>query len=176
TKKASEAPILRRSENHRSRSVVADNFELDPVPVEEVEAPARLIIVMAPGLETVFAHDLLRRIEVVDKEADVIERASLFLACMIKSVGIEREVGRLLSHMDRFAAVHCRAAPALMPAEQFLEEGRRSFDVGDSEVDVLDSSCGHVRGSCRKSLFLRHSAWGQRLPQTLSLVPFATSS
>ena len=42
----------------RSGSFIADHLELDPVPVEEVESPARLVVVVSIRFETVVAATL----------------------------------------------------------------------------------------------------------------------
>src|SRR5690606_4205218 len=138
-----------------SGSFIADDLELDPVPVEEIEPAAGRVVGVVERFEAVLDHHAFGGVEVVDQQADVIERAALALARVICAVGVEREVGFVLADMDRFAVVDRRPAPALTPAEQPFEERRGALDVADGEVDVLDASLGHLPNSCSKYLSCR---------------------
>src|SRR5690606_35664581 len=148
-----------RRKNHSSGdlsgSFIAGDLELDPVPVEEVEPAAGRVVGVTEGLEAVLDHNALGGVQIVVQQADVVERAALALARVIGAVGIECEVGHVLADMDRFAAIDRRTAPALVPAEQLLEQRCRALDIDDGEVDVLDTSLGHLPNSCDKALFYR---------------------
>ena len=61
----------------RGGSGVADDLELDPVPVEEIEAAAGLVIAVAEGGEAGGDDAALDLVEIVDLDADMVERRAL---------------------------------------------------------------------------------------------------
>src|SRR5690606_39952533 len=99
---------------------IAVDLELEPVPVEEVEPAAGRVVGVIEGFEAVLDHYALGGVQIVDQQADVVERAALALARVIGAVGIECEVGLVLPDLARFAGIDRRTGPALVPAERLL--------------------------------------------------------
>src|SRR5262249_32261847 len=106
-------------------SAVAHDLVFDAVGVEEVEASAGLVVGVPERLQPCGDHALLGRPEVVDLDADVVERLSL--GEIVGRVGdaasrVQRDVVVVGADVDGVAAVARLAAPALMPAEQVRHE------------------------------------------------------
>jgi hypothetical protein len=92
-------------------------------------------------------HPRLGGVQVVDLDADVVERLTLAeLGRRAVRRAIKREVAVVSADMDR-AAAGCRGAlPADLPAEQTLHEGRDPVGVADGDVHVLEAEGGHGEG------------------------------
>ena len=103
-----------------SASGVADDLELDPVPVHEIEAAARVVIAVGEGDEAGGDHPLLDRVEIVDLDADMVEWRALRPATVpvLAGLGIDGEIIGVVADMDDAAAVAGRALPADVPANK----------------------------------------------------------
>ena len=122
--------------------------------VERYEPLARVIAKPCPGLVELIetcplpqtdienlleplVHDLLNH------QADVIERLALGEERDRAVVGVDREVVARIAHVDGPAAQLRRAAPAFVPAEDRRQYARGAVGVADGEVHMFDKGVRH---------------------------------
>jgi len=122
---------------------IADDFEFDPVRIEEVEALTGVIVVMPKRLEAGLCDDGFGAIQIIDREGDVIEWRSLaVLACdMITGLGCQVIV--IVTHVDGPAILLAIAAPTFVPAEKILEQCCAALRGGYRDIDVFEFPFGH---------------------------------
>lgn len=99
-------------------SGIADNFIFNAVAVEEIEAPSRLIIVMAVRFVAFDNDASFNLIQIVDDDADMVQWPSLFVICGFRLAQLERiyrEVELFIADMDCVAAFGSMTAPTDMP-------------------------------------------------------------
>src|SRR6476661_1063478 len=133
------------SRKEAPQSGVADDLELDPVPVHEIEAAAGVVIAVGEGDEAGGEHALLDRVEIVDLDADMVEWRALRPAAIpvFAGLGIDGEIIGVVADMDDAAAVAGRALPADAPAEQVLQQSRRPLGLADGDVHMFDEAGAH---------------------------------
>ena len=124
-------------------SVVVDHLELDPVPVEEVEPAARLVVGVVKGFEPVALHHLLRRVEIVDHEGNVVERMALGEIAGHVLTCVKRHIIDLAPDVDRVAIVERWPLPPFVPAEQIDQQRGAAFKIRDGNIGVFEIAPGH---------------------------------
>ena len=110
-------------------AAIADDLALDAVRVEEIEAAAGIVVAVREGREAGGQHPRLGRVEIVDLDADMVERVALgevVVAGPPRGGGVERDVVRrpIPTWIVRPPAI-ARALPAHAPAEQACMQRRR---------------------------------------------------
>src|SRR3990167_7870967 len=122
---------------------ITDHFEFDPVPVEEIEPPARFVIGMVERFEPDILDHGLGSVEVVDYQPDVVERNAFGIAFARLVVGVERKVFVFIADMDG-PSTHLRwPTPALVPAAQIFEQLCAALGIGDCDIGVFELSDWH---------------------------------
>src|SRR5262249_39669392 len=120
-----------------------------------IEAAARVVIAMGEGDEPGRDHLLLDPVEIVDLDADMVEGRALRPVVILEPAlpiplarrirqGVDGEIIGIVADMDDAAAVAGRALPADVPAEQVLQQFRRSLGLADGDVHMFDEAGAHA--------------------------------
>jgi hypothetical protein len=125
-----------------SRIRVADDLVLDAVRVKKIEAAARFIVGMAEGSETSGDHAGLGGVEIVNFDANMVQRPALgksFSNFGSIASRVEGHVVIVRPDMNRMSTILCRAAPTDVPIEQLSHQIRRALWVGNGDIHVLNA-------------------------------------
>lgn len=85
-------------------SAVTYHFPFNPVMIEEVKAAARSIVAVAEGGEVGANHARFGGIQIVDLDADMVERDALFpmhIGVLAIGAGVERDITAIVAKVDR---------------------------------------------------------------------------
>ena len=123
---------------------IADQFKFYPVPVEEIEPPAGIIVAMVERFEPGRDHRAFGFIEVVDHQGHVVERGTLGIGPGGAIAGVKRDLIASAADVDGPAAQLRRPAPALVPAAQLLQQSGGPIGIADGDIDMFEEAGGHI--------------------------------
>ena len=126
-------------------SNIADHFEFDTVPIEEIEPPPGFIIAVAEGFQSRSDHSFFCRCQIINLQAHMVQRHALGLSRMILPVGIERQILIFGADVERLSqAALTRTALAWLPSQQLLQQCGRAVHVSDGQIHMFDKRFAHT--------------------------------